>query len=284
MKMKKQLLTAITLLLWATDVVCGGGWVSKKGNGYFKLEERWIRANQFFAASGELLPITTTSIYLTNFYGEYGVSDKIDVVASLPLVVRNVLNETHYTLSGRIEPGDALTSVGDFQIGARYGIIQDKAFVLAAGIFVGLPTGNPGGGNTMLLQTGDGELNQLLRLDGGVSFYPLPGYATFGAGINNRTRGFSDEFHYNAEVGYTLKEKLLVSARVWSVTSFFNGDAPNAMNSIFSNNTEYFSYGPQIAWLHNGGKKGISFSADYAASGRNVLARPAWAVGIFFKP
>jgi len=279
----KKLLPAVLLLFSLHPLLAGGGWVSKKGHGFLKFEQRMIRADQYFSAEGTLLPITTTSIYLSNFYGEYGISNKVDIVASLPLLARNVLNETRYSLSGRVEPGDQVTSLGDFQIGAKYGIVQDRAVVLAAGVYFGLPTGNPGGGNTMLLQTGDGEFNQLLKLDGGISFHPLPAYATFGVGFNNRTKGFSDEWHYNLEGGYTFKSKILLSVRVWSVNSFFNGEAPTATNGIFSNNTEYFSYGPQVAYLYKEGKMGISFSVDYATSGRNVLARPAWGLGAFLK-
>ncbi|WOK05306.1 transporter [Imperialibacter roseus] len=280
----KHFLLLITGLALSATSLAGGGWTSKKGHGYFKLEERWIIANQFFDKEGNVVPITTSSIYLTNFYGEYGITDRIDIIGTVPLIARNVLNERQFTLSGRTEPGDAVTSLGDMLVGAKYGIIQDKAFVLAAGVYLGLPTGNPGGGNTMLLQTGDGEFNQLVRLEGGVSLYPLPAYATFGVGFNNRTKGFSEEFHYNAEIGYTIKEKVLVSAMIRSVSSFFNGDAPDAVNGIFSNNTEYLAYGPQVAYLYKGGKMGASLAVDYALSGKNVLARPAWSVGIFFKP
>ncbi|MEQ9378986.1 MAG: transporter [Imperialibacter sp.] len=280
----KYLLSLIIGLALSANCLAGGGWTSKKGHGYFKLEERWITADQFFDKEGNIVPITTSSIYLTNFYGEYGITDRIDIIGTVPLIARNVLNERQFTLSGRTEPGDAVTSLGDMLVGAKYGIIQDKAFVLAAGVYFGLPTGNPGGGNTMLLQTGDGEFNQLLRLEGGVSLHPIPAYATFGVGFNNRTKGFSEELHYNAEVGYTIKEKVLVSAMIRNVSSFFNGDAPDAVNGIFSNNTEYFAYGPQVAYLHKGGKMGASVAVDYALSGKNVLARPAWSVGIFFKP
>lgn len=280
--MKTGMLCSLLIFLSA-QLLAGGGWVSKKGHGFFKLEQRWIRADQFFTAEGNIVPITTTSIYLTNFYGEYGINNKIDLIASVPLVARNVLNETNYSLSGRTEPGDAVTSLGDMLVGAKYGIVQDRAVVLAASVYFGLPTGNPSGGNTMLLQTGDGEFNQLVKLDGGVSFHPLPAYATFGVGFNNRTKGFSEEFHYNVELGYTFREKVLLSARVWSVSSFFNGDTPSVVNGIFSNNTEYFSYGPQLAYLHQGGKLGASISVDYAASGKNVLARPAWGAGVFLK-
>ena len=59
---------------------------------------------------------------------------------------------------------------------------------------LGLPIGDDTQTNGLL--TGDGELNQLLALEAGHSFYPRPIYFTGEMGVNNRMNGYSDEFHY----------------------------------------------------------------------------------------
>jgi hypothetical protein len=81
-------------------------------------------------------------------------------------------------------------------------------------------------------------------------------------GFNNRTRGFSDEFRYGAEIGVTLK-KFTPILKINSVESFFNGDAEAVQNGIFSNNTEYFSPTAEVNYQWTG-HLGLSLSGGFA--------------------
>lgn len=257
----------------------GGGWVAGKGHGYLRLGERVIRSNKFFGLSGELTDITTTGVYITELYGEYGLGNNLEVSLYFPIFFRSTLNSIRFEQSNRVQDGDEVNNIGDINVGIKYALIKNKPFVLSASLMLGIPSGIVGAGSSQLLQTGDGEFNQMLRLDMGYSFSPF--YITAGVGFNNRTQSFSDEIHANFEIGITYK-KLIAMLKAGTVQSLNNGDAAAAVTGIFSNNTEFVSAGPEIAWLFN---KNFGFSGGvaFAFAGQNILAAPAYNAGLFVK-
>ncbi|MFZ6012021.1 MAG: hypothetical protein ACOYXT_16885 [Bacteroidota bacterium] len=268
----------LPILAWG-----GGGWPQPKGKGYYKLGQNWIIASSFYSPSGDIIDIRTTSLFTTSFYGEYGITDRLTGIAYLPFFVRGTLNEIRYNQSGTIIPGDEVNAIGDVDIALKYGIIKDKPVVLSATLSLGIPLGVTAGGRGKILQTGDGEFNQMIRFDVSHSFYPAPVYVSFYAGFNNRTNNFSDEFRYGGEIGYTFFKKLTTIVKLNVVESLYNGDDQVAENNgIFSNNTEYFSPTLEIGYQLND-RWGFSASGGFAASGRNILASPNWGVGLFLK-
>jgi hypothetical protein len=262
--------------------LAGGGWPQPKGSAYYKLGQNWIISGSFYGPSGEIVSIRTTSLYTTSFYGEYGITKRLTGILYFPFFVRNTLNEERYAPSGTVIPGEVLNALGDTDIALKYGLIVDKPIVLSATLLFGLPIGNTSGGAGGILQTGDGEFNQMVRLDASGSFHPLPLYASAYVAFNNRTRGFSDEFRFGAEVGYTFFKKVTAIAKLNVVQSLYNGSGAAAENGIFSNNTEYVSpmievgYALTESW-------GISGSAGFAFAGKNILASPNFGVGVYAK-
>jgi hypothetical protein len=260
----------------------GGGWPQPKGSGYYKLGQNWIISSDFFSPSGEIVPIRTTSLFTTSFYGEYGITKRLTGILYFPFFVRNTLNEEVYSPSGNVIPGEALNAFGDTDIAFKYGIIVDKPIVVSATLLLGLPLGKTSGGEGGILQTGDGEFNQMVRVDVSGSFHPFPLYALAYVGFNNRTRDFSDEVRFGAEVGYTFFNKLTAIAKLNVVESLFNGSAPAAENGIFSNNTEYVSPMIELGYAFND-NWGVSVVGGFAFSGRNILASPNFGVGVYCK-
>lgn len=277
--------TLLLLLLFSSvSVLAGGGWTYRKGKGYFKLGENVIRADQSFGPNGKLTEkFATISMYTTSVYGEYGITDKLTGILYMPFFVRSTINAIRYNQTGIEVEGDEENAFGDTNLGLKYGFFQDKAIVLGVSLTLGLPLGETAGGKGKILQTGDGELNQLLRVDASHSFHPIPLYATVFAGYNNRTEGFSDEIHLGGEVGYTLSN-FNFALKVHSLNSTYIGSENvfQIENSLFGNNVEYFSYTPEIAYTHKD-KLGVAISAGYAASGKRILADPNYSIGIFLK-
>lgn len=257
------------------------GWLQPKNEGYFKLGFSGISASSFYGPNGDKVSIRTNNIFNSNIYAEYGLTNKITIIAYVPFVVTNTLNKIQYRQSGKTEPADQSTSFGDTDIALKYGLIKDKPFVLSATLLLGLPIGNTTGGNSRILQTGDGEFNQLLRADLSHSFYPKPFYSSVYAGFNNRTNNFSDEFRYGFDIGYT-GAKWSTILHLNAVKSLFNGTVANANNGIFSNNTEYISPAIEIAYQINS-SFGISATTAFAFAAKNVLAAPAYNAGVFYK-
>lgn len=270
------------LLLMPLLLTAGGPWPAGKGKGFLKIGQRALVGNRFFNPEGQVIPITTTGIYVTSVYGEYGFTDRLTAKAYLPVLFRATLNEVQYEQSGRIEPGDQFTGLSDADLGISYALTVNKPLALGVTLRLGLPIGNPSGGATGLLQSGDGEFNQLLTFDAGYSFWPKKFFVNGSVGFNNRTRGFSDEFHLSVDAGANLGEKTIAILKTYTVRSFFNGDAPQANTGIFSNNIQYVSFGPELN--HFVGKKaGISLGVFFATAATNVLATPSVDAGFFWK-
>lgn len=285
--MKKTVTLIILTSLSLSSLLAGGGWPQPKNKGYFKLGQNFIISDQFYDLSGEIIDITTISLFTTSVYGEYGLTDRLTGIIYVPFFVRSTLNEVERRQSGNIEPGDEVNSFGDTDIGFKYALTQDSKIALSASLTFGLPFGKVAEGLTdngdpRILQTGDGEFNQLLFIDASHSFYPAPFYASVGAGFNNRTEGFSDEVRYSAELGYSGLKNFNLALKVYGVSSIQNGDEGGGAGSgVFGNNVEFLSFGPEISY-NLSEQFGLVGSAAFASYGKNILASPNFGVGVFF--
>ncbi len=283
--MKKIIIYTFCLALFIPNfqLKAGGGWPIPKGRGYFKLSQFSIRSDAFFAPSGDIIDISTASIYITSLYGEYGITDRLGVVGYMPLFARATLNEQVTPNGDLLAPGDAVNSLGDFDLSVKYGLITNKPIVVSATLTFGLPFGNDMGGDTGVLQTGDGELNVMLGVEASRSFNGGKGYVNTLLAFNDRSQNFSDELRYGFEVGHRITEKINGAIKVLSVNSLNNGsDFETPSNGIFSNNIEYLAITPEINYSLND-RYGISGSVGFAASGKRVLASPNYSLGVFLK-
>lgn len=266
----------------ASNLLAGGGWPLAKGTGYYKLGQNWIVSSSYYSPGGQIVDIRTTSLFTTSMYAEYGLSNRLTAILYVPIFVRATLNEVRYNQSGRVDAGEYLNAFGDSDLSLKYGLIINKPIVVSGTLLLGLPIGETQGGASGILQSGDGEFNQLVRVDASHSFYPKPVYASVYVAFNNRTQNFSDEVRWGAEFGYTFASKLTLIGKVNVVESLFNGGTTAVENGIFSNNTEYFS--PMLEVGYSLTKSfGLSGSAGFAFSGRNILASPNYGVGVYLK-
>lgn len=253
----------------------------KRRAGYVKLAQNMIRSRHYFSDNGHTVDIPTVSLYTSSLYVEYGISDRLNARVYLPFFVRSTLNKVAFRQSGSTIPGDAVHSFGDTDIGLKYGFFQDKAIVMSVGLTFGLSFGSSEVTSERILQTGDGEFNQVVTLEASHSFYPAPVYVSVLTGFNHRTNGFSEEFRYGAEVGWTGKVVAGI-LKVNSVNSLYNGDAEDSRaNGVFSNNTEYFSITPELI-INGSDRLGVAVSSGFATSGKRILASPNFGFGVFY--
>ena len=280
MKTLRILLSTLVASLLLSPAFAGGGWTQARGGGFFKLGQNVIIAGRYFQPDGSIVDITTISLYTTSLYAEYGLTDRLTAIAYVPFFVRSTLNEIEYTSSLPTVPGDFVNSFGDTNLGVKYGLITGGPVVVSVGLTLGLPLGATSGGETGILQTGDGEFNQLLTVEASRAFGSL--YATALLGFNNRTNDFSDEFRYGAEIGYSFSGKFTAQLRMFGVNSFMNGEAAGgAGNSIFANDTEFLSITPEVAYNLTE-KLGVSASVGGAVFGKKILASPNYGVGVYW--
>lgn len=268
------------LFLSSANQLRAGAWTQKRGGGFYKLSFRFIQADQFYEQDGTRTDIPTLGDYTTIFYSEYGLKDWLTVVVNFAAFKRVTLNKQVGSTTGFVYfEGDSKSGVADSEIGVRLGFLRGGNSVLSTEILFGLPIGDDDQSNGLL--TGDGEFNQLVKAQFGHSFYPLPIYFTAEAGFNNRTNGYSDEWHYAAEIGYTFSKKFLVSFKIRGVESRKNSNAVTG-SALFANNQSYLSYGPEINYMINE-KLGLSAQVEGATNAENVLSAPAFSFGVFIK-
>ena len=202
---KKIGLTVFLIGMVFSNTFAGGGWTQEKGNGYFKLSTYFVKADSHFTSMrGELDPNATIGFLNTAAYIEYGITDRWTVVSNISLFARNYVNSQVSRTTGEvITPGEATNGIGDIDVAIKYGIYQSDRFVFAGTLLLGIPSGKIGQGEMGILQLGDGEFNQMIRFDASTPWKVKnsPMYANAYVGFNHRTRGFSEEFRWGAEIG-----------------------------------------------------------------------------------
>jgi hypothetical protein len=283
-----KFIIAIFFIFCTSMLIAGGGWPQPKGKGYFKLYSWWVIADQHYTDTGLIDPNVTSGFFNNGFYAEYGLTSRLTLIANVPVFSRAYMNNLRSSTTGEIiSPGDAINSLGDIDLGFKFGLNKPGSKIaLAASINFGLPTGEAAGGEAQNLQTGDGEFNQYLQLDAGTSFSlgKTPCYANLYVGANNRTKGYSDEFRYGIEMGAGLiNQKLWITGRITGIESFYNGSTAASItsSSIFANNTEYTSIGGEVAYYVSD-KVGFSLAVTGAFQGRIIFAAPSYSVGVFY--
>jgi len=271
------------------------GWTQAQGSGYFKLNQSAIRAGQFFNPEGETIDITTTSVYSTVFYGEYGLTNRFTALVNAQLFIRSTINDLESRADGFIIPGDELNSIGEIQLGLKYGILQKGPVILAASGLIKLPSGESVGGATELLQTGDGAWGALGMLHASHSFYPQPFYTNLSIGYQWRgtadldystgtqTVDYDDAFVWGGEIGWTPNTSWAIALKWTQVQPPENESAEGLTgnSSIFGNRLTYFSVIPEVNYILPS-KWGISASVGGVLFAKNILAAPSYNLGIFY--
>ncbi len=281
----KKLLVVLFITFLQTPAIGGGGWPQPKGKGYFKLSQFWILANQYYNNTGGVEANRNQGLFFTNVYGEYGLSDRFTAVVNWPFYARAVAYEQTGTMGQIIALQDAINGIGDMDLSVKYGLTKGKSIAVSTSLILGIPLGESSGGVDGILQTGDGEFNQIIQLDAGKGFKvgDVHPYANVFVAFNNRTNGFSDEFRYGIELGVEYKFIFAV-LRINGVRSFKNGNRAPFENgaSLFANNAEYLAITPEIA-IKLSDRWGVSANMGTAAWGRLIFANKTYSVGAYFK-
>ena len=287
LRLRHALLAAAALApLLAT---AGGPWPQRKGGGYAKLSSWNLRYDRHYTDLGRLDPNVTSGNHSVFLYAEYGFTDRLTAIFNGAVFARATQNERASATTGEtLTPGDAINGVGDLDLAVKYALTRPgSAWPVALTLQFGLPTGESAGGREGDLQLGDGEFNQLLRVDAGRGFSlgegGAPAYVSAYAGFNNRTNDFSDEWRGGLEAGVgLLGARLWLIGRLDVVESLKNGEpaAFSRRTGIFANNAEFVSLGIEAnAYLTE--RLGVSAGVASAVRGEVIAAGASYSVGVF---
>ncbi|MYA76224.1 MAG: hypothetical protein F4132_08260 [Gemmatimonadetes bacterium] len=255
-------------LVLQASTVFAGGWTHAPGKGYFKLNEQIIRSDSYFEPSGDRIDITDQNRYTTSLYGEYGLANRLTLVGYLPFYQR-ISEDRHGS--------EAKTGTGDWELGARIGLLTSRATVVSIQVMAGLPLGDSFSDQQEVgLFTGDGEFNQLFMLQVGHSLWPTPGYLKAEIGYNNRESDFSDEIRYAVEAGFMVGERFGVSGWVRGAKAI----GTDGEWTVYDQ--QYVSFGPEVSFYVTS-NAGITAGVTRYTGAHNVLDAPAWDIGLFLK-
>ncbi len=217
---------ALALLLGALPATArAGGWVQELFKLYAKLTYGTSSANTVYRFDGaekyptdnppftvRNYPIAERSLFL---YAEYGLLRDLTLVGSAAF--------KRVVITSPVERKE-VEGLGDIYVAGRYLLSSFDQQVVSATLGVTLPTGYS---RDLTPPLGSGNLNIEVAGNYGISFYPLPAYATgsigyrgrtgiFPSRLKNETRPFApdyaDEIFANVEAGYTIGDRLLLHA------------------------------------------------------------------------
>lgn len=104
----------VIAVLAAPFTARAGGWTQPAGAHYAKVWGRALLGDRAFFPDGEVRDLDGSfSDFVVQAYGEYGLTDRVTLVANLAPI-------------GRAEfDGNSTAYVGPFEVGARYGLLRD---------------------------------------------------------------------------------------------------------------------------------------------------------------
>ena len=277
--MKKYITLSIILLA----INASAQWTQEKGKGYYKIGIWFLEANEHFTDTGITDPNITRGHFISSFYGRYGLNNKLTLIGYLPYT-QVYQNGQRFSSGLTSLPGESFASLGDIDLSLEYQLWKKNNWAISTSLLLGLPTGDAAGGSDGSYQTGDGEFNQSLHISVGKSF-PIGKqhfYFKSSVGLNNRSQGYSDEWHFGLETGTKVaKEKLLILGRFNTRQSLQNGSlsAINSNGSIFANNVEVTNIGGEIIYSFTK-QWSINFMGSFPLSGKVIYKAPALSAGI----
>lgn len=279
--MKISKIFIVLILLCADLQLFAGAWTQKSGAGFYKLDLRYLNTSQYYDKDGNKIEIPTLTDVFVAFYGEYGLNDQFTIIANIGLL-QNIHVKKHTNTIGTVIPSYINSNIADSEIGLRYGFWKQGNSVFSTELLLGLPIGD--NKDDLFLYTGDGEFNQTLNFQFGHSFYPDPFYLSSQVGFNNRNEGYSDEFKYAAEFGYSFSEQMLIAFKIHGVETMNNGDETvfGGYAGLYANDRKYLAFGPELVYAINN-SLGFSVAVESAVHTANVPSALAFSLGIYFK-
>ena len=98
-------------------------WTQEKGKGYYKIGAWWLEADEHYTSTELVDPNATRGLFITNFFGRYGLNDKVTLIGYLPHT--RVYQNAQVFSSGREKiPGEQFSSLGDINLGGSITLVS----------------------------------------------------------------------------------------------------------------------------------------------------------------
>ena len=266
------------------SVIAGGPWLVKKKSSFLQVQSTFPIGtyNQLFLEDGSD-PLINREVLDVNFqvYLEFGISDKLNIVTTLPAKYISTGAEVEDAKNPILLPAGSLLGLSNYKFALKYGLLNKKIKVAISlqtswntinkDLDKGLATGFNANIFSLYGHVGGSITNRL--------------YLFTDVGYSNMTHNYSDYIDAHMELGYQLKKPLWISGTIDIKESLKNGSYSNAnlqQTGFYTNNQEYFAYGIKGSY-ETPNKVGFTIASFGALSGNQVAHALTVSVGIYKK-
>lgn len=273
-------------------------WVKLGGGYYFKVSASYLDTDEEFNYRGKRQetfaddPTRTNSSFRDvsiSAYLEYGMTDALTLVASLPFKI--LTSKATTSLPGEPIREASLTNGGlaDLWISIRAPLRQRG---LAASLQGGvkLPLGYEKDPDNDGPPLGTGELDGEIHLLLGQSLYPVPAYLGASAGYRVRGGPLHDEILYSAEAGYTAGRFFMklrfdglqnVEAPPDLSGNFMMTPGVSTANGVIVGDQDIFKISPTFEYRLDE-RAALTAEAFHTLAGKNTVAGTTVSIGLVY--
>jgi hypothetical protein len=273
-------LLLVLVLLFLSSSYAGGPWLNKKKSGFLQVQSTFPGGayNRLFLENNLESSLNRPVLdYTLQAYIEYGLTDKLDIISTLPykfVSTRPASDSTEL-------PKGNLNGLGNYKFGIKYRLsdndlkiatsLQSNFNTINKDLEKGLTTGYDANTIGLYLHIGKGFNENL--------------YSFIDLGINTMSNNFSDYIDIHYELGYQIKPAFWAAFTLDLRETFKGGDYVNEnlrQTGLYTNNQEYFAYGVKTSFELNN-KIGFTAATFGAFSGNYVAKISTFSLGIYKK-
>ena len=281
--MKLHLLVVITLIPFIT--FAGGPWTTKNKSGFFQLQSTFpVGAySDLFLENNENLALKRSVLdYTFQAYIEYGLSDKLNLITTLPYKYISTGDTIENSSTSELLPKGKLSGLSNYQLALKYSLLNKK---LKAAISVKSSFNTVNKDIEKGLITGYQTNTVGLFGHIGKSFSKGKMYSFIEGGVYITSNNFSDYYEIHYELGYQIKPFFWTVLTLDLKESLNNGSYHNEnlkQTGFYTNNQEYFAYGIKASYELNN-KIGFTIAGFGAFSGNYVAKISTFSLGVYKK-
>ena len=277
-------LTLFTLLTLPALTFAGGPWLIKKNSGFFQLQTTLPVSsfNHLFLENNKDLALNRSVLdYTYQVYLEYGITDRVNIISSLPFKQISTGNLENKITNPKTLPKGNLIGVGNYKVALKYRL-SDKKIKAAISIQTSLKTIRKKMEAGLITGYDANAIGSYLFI--GKSF-SAKCYSYFETGISFYSNDFSNILDIHYELGYRIKKSLWTVLTFDMRASLKDGNYSNEnlqQTGFYTNNQEYVSPGLKINYeIKN--EIGFSVATYTGLSGNYVGKIGMFSLGIYKK-
>ena len=275
-------LNVIAALLCTGTLFAQSPWTKKKNEGYIQVSYSTIANYTELFGNPDYSTERKITDNTLQLYGEFGLSDKTTLFASVPLkMVKSGDLVSQSVLALPFTRPESKTALGNVQLGVKHNF-YNKKWVLSAQLGIEANTGEYSEASGLRTGYDAWTFTPLFLAGRGFDKWYIQAFT----GFDIRTNQYSSAYKLGGEAGYKAVDWLWVAGFLDGVASLKNGDLvipiANSYTGLYVNNQSYAAFGLKLIGEINE-HFGLNAGIGGAVGGRNVAKKPALSAGLYYK-